>query len=466
MPSQLIPAVQYLRMSTEHQRYSLEAQAAAIAEYANERGFQVLRTYADAGKSGLTIKDRIGLQRLLSDAISPERDFTAILVLDVSRWGRFQDTDQAAHYEYLCREAGVQVIYSAEPFENDGGMVATIVKHLKRVMAGEYSRELSTKVLRAQIQQARLGFKQGGSRPYGFQRRLITAEGSDRGPLADGEWKALRSDRVLFTHGPPEELAVIRRIFRMFTTRYTSGAEIARVLNGEGVLSQRGKPWSGPQVTALLRNELCIGNYVFNRVSRSMKTPVRHKPAIEWIRVHVLPPLVSEAVFRKAQRLLERGLGRPKFTDTELLRSLRKLLGREGHLSEAIIERAPGVPSGSTYRSRFGTLRRAYDLIGYHPPPERWCMPLKTFWTDDVILDRVRAIHGRHGYVSAALIRADPTLPAVSGVLRHFGTLRRCYELAGLHHNIEEAQRIANHLAQVRRFSRVSLPLGSRGPVQ
>lgn len=79
-------AVRYLRMSTEHQRYSLENQAAAISSYANVNGLQIVRSYEDSGKSGLTLKKRLGLQQLLADCVQPGRDFSAILVLDVSRW--------------------------------------------------------------------------------------------------------------------------------------------------------------------------------------------------------------------------------------------------------------------------------------------------------------------------------------------------------------------------------------------
>src|SRR5258708_7083822 len=170
MPGSLIPAAQYIRMSTEHQRYSLENQQAAIAAYALDHGFKVDRTYADPGRSGLTLKGRQGLQHLLCDTLQPRPDFSAILVLDVSRWGRFQDTDQSAHYEFICRQAGVAVHYCDEPFDNDGSMVATIMKHLKRVMAAEFSRELSAKVSRAKLQQARLGFRQGGPIAFGFRR--------------------------------------------------------------------------------------------------------------------------------------------------------------------------------------------------------------------------------------------------------------------------------------------------------
>ena len=99
-----VPAAQYIRMSTEHQRYSPDSQRAAIAAFAAYRGFQIVQTYQDAGKSGLTFDGRPALKALLADVLGGQQKFRAILVLDVSRWGRFQDTDQAAHYEFMCRE--------------------------------------------------------------------------------------------------------------------------------------------------------------------------------------------------------------------------------------------------------------------------------------------------------------------------------------------------------------------------
>src|SRR5258705_12771918 len=125
-------------MSTEHQQYSLENQSTAIQRYADSQGFEVVRTYSDAAKSGLVLRHRIGLRQLLQDVVSGSPDYRVILVYDVSRWGRFQDTDESAHYEFLCREAGVRVEYCAEGFENDGSFVSTIAKSLKGAMAGEY----------------------------------------------------------------------------------------------------------------------------------------------------------------------------------------------------------------------------------------------------------------------------------------------------------------------------------------
>src|SRR6202045_2352548 len=121
-----VPAAQYVRMSTDHQRYSTENQSDAILQYAVRYGFDIVRTYADNGKSGLRIDGRDALKQLLTDVESKSPGFKAILVYDVSRWGRFQDADESAYYEYICRRSGIEVRYCAEQFENDGSVASTI----------------------------------------------------------------------------------------------------------------------------------------------------------------------------------------------------------------------------------------------------------------------------------------------------------------------------------------------------
>jgi DNA invertase Pin-like site-specific DNA recombinase len=101
MHASLVPAAQYLRMSTDHQQYSLANQAEAISRYAAQKGFEIIKTYTDAARSGLQLKNRAGLKQLLKDVVEAHCEFRAILVYDVSRWGRFQDADEAAHYEFM-----------------------------------------------------------------------------------------------------------------------------------------------------------------------------------------------------------------------------------------------------------------------------------------------------------------------------------------------------------------------------
>jgi len=107
-------AAQYVRMSTEHQQYSTHNQSDKIREYADKRGIEIIKTYADDGKSGLSIGGRAALQQLIADVESGAADFNVILVYDVSRWGLFQDADESAYYEYICKRAGINVAYCAE----------------------------------------------------------------------------------------------------------------------------------------------------------------------------------------------------------------------------------------------------------------------------------------------------------------------------------------------------------------
>ena len=114
-------AAEYVRMSTEHQQYSIDNQADAISLYAREHNMEIVRTYTDSGKSGLTIENRPGLRQLIADVEGGPPGFTAILVYDVSRWGHVQDVDESAYYEYRCRRAKIALHYCAEQFNNDGG---------------------------------------------------------------------------------------------------------------------------------------------------------------------------------------------------------------------------------------------------------------------------------------------------------------------------------------------------------
>src|SRR5882672_2594503 len=176
----LIPAAQYVRMSTDDQQFSIANQETRIRDYAAGRGYTIVRTYSDPGRSGVAIKHRHGLRELLKDVISGNAEYRAILVYDVSRWGRFQNPDEAAHYEFLCENAGIPVHYCAEQFSNDGTMPSSLMKALKRTMAAEYSRELSTRVYDGQKRFAEMGFRLGGKDLYGLRRMVVTINGQRR----------------------------------------------------------------------------------------------------------------------------------------------------------------------------------------------------------------------------------------------------------------------------------------------
>ena len=363
---QPIRAAIYVRMSTEHQKYSTENQGEAIQRYAVERGLEIVRTYADEGKSGLRLDGRDSLKQLFSDVQGGKADFEVILVYDVSRWGRFQDADESAYYEYICRRAGISVHYCAEQFENDGSPISTIVKGVKRAMAGEYSRELSTKVFAGQCRLIELGYRQGGPAGYGLRRTLVDQSGAIKGELGRGEQKSIQTDRVVLAPGPDQEVEVVRYIYREFVTEGRSEQEIANQLNARGVLTDLERPWTRGTVHQILINEKYIGNNVWNRVSFKLKKLRVHNDPGMWIRAEAaFPGIIDRHMFEAAQSIIAARSFR--LSDDEMLSSLRDVLQRQGMLSGLIIDETEGVPSSSAYRSRFGSLIRAYGLVGFTP---------------------------------------------------------------------------------------------------
>src|SRR5580704_16210301 len=223
----IVPAAQYLRMSTEHQQYSFENQLSAIRRYAQERGFSIVRSYEDPAKTGLRLQNRPGLRAMLQDVVTRAAGFKAILVLDVSRWGRFQDIDESAYYEFLCKKSGTPVHYCSESFTNESTLVNMIVKSLKRSMAAEYSCELSAKVRTGTRRIAALGFRNGGMAGFGFRRMLVSSERIPIKILGVGNRKSLATDRVTLVHGPAEEVECVREIFRLFVEERQSTTQIA-----------------------------------------------------------------------------------------------------------------------------------------------------------------------------------------------------------------------------------------------
>lgn len=365
-PAHLVRAAQYIRMSTEHQQYSTENQSDMIAEYALRHGFEIVRTYADEGRSGLNIEGRPQLQALVADVEAGRADFQAVLVYDVSRWGRFQDPDEAGYYEFRCKQAGIRVVFCAEQFSNDGSPMTAVVKNLKRAMAGEYSRELSAKVHRGQCKLIQLGYRQGGTAGFGLRRMLLDQSGQPKGLLKRGEHKSLQTDRVVLVPGPEEEVAVVRRVFRLFTVDDKRESEIAAILQSEGVPTEAGRPWTRALVHEILTNEKYVGNNVYNRVSSKLKTKPVHNPPDDWVR----KDNAFEAVVEAELFWVARGIIRERhrsYSDEQIVERLRQLTAQHGQLTAGLIDEADGVPSSSAIRSRFGSLIDAYRLAGFTP---------------------------------------------------------------------------------------------------
>ena len=293
-------------------------------------------------------------------------DFDRILVYDVSRWGRFQDADESAHYEFICKQAGVRLEYCGEEFKNDGSDMSAVMKYLKRVYAGQYCRDLSNKVFAGQCRLVKLGFRQGGPPGFGLRRQLIDETRQSQGAFrpwpaevpANGSCIAAAGARARTCDRPRGVPPMCRRTEDRHPDR-------ARTQSGRHQ-EPAGHTWTSQAVRYLLRNENYIGTLVYNRKTCRLGSPQRNNAPATWICVPgVFPPIVDPDLFGRAQQIKKQR--RLNLSNREMLARLKSLSREKGRLSAGIIDEAEDLPNNSTYIKHFGSLNKAYELITYSP---------------------------------------------------------------------------------------------------
>ena len=85
-----------------------------------------------------------------------------------------------------------------------------------------------------------------------------------------------------------------------------------------------------------------------------------------WIRADgAFEAVVDRTMFDAAQAIIHaRSL---RLSDEEMLKPLQQLLQDRGYLSGLLIDESKELPSSSAYQTRFGSLLRAYALVGFTP---------------------------------------------------------------------------------------------------
>lgn len=195
---------------------------------------------------------------------------------------------------------------------------------------------------------------------------LRDVNGERKGLLNRGEQKSIQTDRVILVPGPLDEIEIVRWMYLIFAEDGIAESKIASMLNERRIPTDLGRAWTRATVHQVLTNEKYVGNNVYNKVSFKLKKKRVVNPPEMWIRGDkVFEPVVSPELFYRARNIiLERCR---KYTNDELLDQLRHLLQQAGHLSGLLIDETDEMPSSSMYRHRFGSLIRAYQLIGYTP---------------------------------------------------------------------------------------------------
>ncbi|HGU9977679.1 TPA: recombinase family protein [Enterobacter ludwigii] len=362
-----VRVAQYLRMSTDHQQYSLHNQSEYIKDYAEKNNMEIAYTYDDAGKSGVSIIGRHSLQQLLSDVEHKKIDIQAVLFYDVSRFGRFQNSDEAAYYSFLFERNGVDLIYCSEPIPTkDFPLESSVILNIKRSSAAYHSRNLSEKVFIGQVNLIKLGYHQGGMAGYGLRRLLVDENGIAKEILGFRKRKSIQTDRVILIPGPKNEIKIVNSIYDLFIDDNMPEFIIAERLNEQNIPAENGTLWTRAKIHQILTNEKYIGNNIYNKTSSKLKSRLVKNPKNEWVRCDkAYKPIISKKKYNKAQEIIQ--LRSVHLTNEELLEKLKQKLESNGKLSGFIIDEDDTGPSSSVYRTRFGGLLRAYTLIGYKP---------------------------------------------------------------------------------------------------
>lgn len=358
-------AAQYVRMSSDQQPLSIEVQKAAILDYANRHNLEIIKTYVDEARSGVTLAGRSSMQQLLRDVLDETCQFDVVLVLDVTRWGRFQDVDEAAYYEFHCRKNGVRVEYVAESFQPSLTPFDSVLKQLKRAMAGEYSRELGVKTRAGITNVVRRGFAAGCLPCLGYRRASVSADGLTIVELAPSERKRSATDRVKWVLGPEHEVQIVQNIFKDYAAGLTV-VEMLRKLNEAGVVTHDGKPMTLTKIKSLLKNEIVIGTFSWGGKKGRPPSRTNLIPLAEPVRnTEMVEAVVDKGAWREAQARIQEAkrFRNSGLRDTDLIRQLSDAVRVDPDLRISDFQRR-GLPSPTTYRNHFGTVGKAYEAAG------------------------------------------------------------------------------------------------------
>lgn len=351
----LIPAVSYIRMSSDKQEDSPEQQRAEIAKLAERGGYLLLREYLDESISGDCTEKRVAFLKMRDDC--QQGDFRVVLCWDQDRFGRF-DPIEGGYWIRPFRQAGVTLHTVAQGIINWEDFQSRLLWFVQQEGKHAYLRDLSRNVVRGQLAGAAQGLWQGGPAPYGYQ---------------------IVDQRIVVD---PDTAPVVRRIFKMLLDG-KSTREIASELNAEGIPGPYGGTWRFSRVCKLVKKRIYMGEYRYgdNPEGRyhwanadGVQAGANTRKGRHWrfetnplVIPHNHEALVSEADFERCQQILrDRTLNKSPYRPKGQPYRLAGIL-KCGHCGGSMV----GVKK--TYPGSDGPTNRTYVCANYQQSGNSVC---------------------------------------------------------------------------------------------
>ncbi len=276
----------YVRVSTSRQAerdLSLPDQVAQCRTYCEQRGWTVVEIFSEPGASALD-DDRPVFQEMIYKAKRPERPFAFVVVHSLSRFSR--DAFHSEMYVRQLKKVGVELVSITQDVGQDAN--GAMMRKMVNMFDEHQSRENAKHVHRAMCENARQGFWNGSTAPFGYRTEVKERRGN-------------KDKKVLVIDA--DEARLVRRIFDM-----ASGSEgrplgvkaIALWLNERGH-RRRGRKFSTGSVHDILTSSTYHGQHYFNR--RDSRDGASHPPS-QWVPLAV-PAIIDEPAFNAVQGRLQ-----------------------------------------------------------------------------------------------------------------------------------------------------------------
>ena len=297
----MLRAAGYSRVSTTRQAVeglSIDDQIAQIEAYCTREELAFTTHYVERGVSG-SDEDRPELQRLIADALTKPRLFDRIIIHSASRF--FRDVAVMELTIRRLRRAGVEVIFITQPTTNDSN--GDMFRQILGIMDEHTARETAKHVKRSMIANAKLGFWNGATPPFGY--RTFIAE--ERGKKLK---KKLEID--------PVESRIVAQIFILAEAgdRMSGPMGVKAIVNwlhARGYLTRTGHAWHVQTVYSILTGTIYKGLHWYNTTCSRTREP---RPVEEHVAVE-MPAIIETQRWARVQEILRSK--NPKISNAKII---------------------------------------------------------------------------------------------------------------------------------------------------
>ena len=328
----------YARVSTEEegQLNAIENQKQMLEDYINANlEWKLVENYVDIGKSGTTTKSRLAYNKLCND-LSTDK-FDIVVVKDLSRLNR-NPLDYYKFIDKLIENKKKLFLYIDNKFYQSDD---SLINGIKAILASEYSRDLSKKVNAGHRQRQKEGLVITNNSTWGYRQ--------ERGS------RKLTIDEV--------EAEIITKIFNW----YIEGKGfriIYKLLEELGIRNRNGNPFALTTLKRIIQNSKYKGTLICNKTHKDFDTKEIYKnPESEWI-IHqnLIPPIVSEEIWNRANEVLKTKKRKNNVVDKEVISGY--FSGSHLYSGKIICGKCGGTFWHTIYRKNHLWMCREYKSFG------------------------------------------------------------------------------------------------------